>query len=212
MPTKAIFTTQPISVLDAVGTLVHIPAWEGLKQTDPKVKKAWEGYQQDPSKRREYAALLETYILEEKVQAVAFPDVKPALETLLSRGQLGVFSNHAYGPLGVMLAQAELRDFFCNEQIVSTVDHFHGISKRDPKAFRFLDCFFRDMGFRMQAYTDDIEAVAQAAAEAVRSGVPYPFAVYHLVRGSGLQAPKQQSGYIRIASLHDMLTLQEGTA
>ncbi len=148
--------------------------------------------------------LQETIVMPDRT---VIPGTRQALERLLQRNPdaaLGILSAAQTDKTIEVLEQAGLIHLFPREKlIVSMTDGLRLTPsiRKDEEVFRELHTYLWQMCHRICAtYTDDTR---NHAVKAVASGKVFGN-IYHLDRRSGLTAPVQEEGYIRIASLDQM--------
>jgi len=197
---------KPIFVFDAYKTLADCPDWDRIKETDPNVMElAKKWYADRKTWNDAFLAKFDEYCAQGKIISHEIPGTRKVLEQLVGQGALCVYSSATEDSLPAMLEQSGLIDLFPDRRLVIPASRIGNMPKTYPEAFRLLNEYLKREGFEITTYTDDGADIIEAA---IKSQAPIQ-RIYHLDRkAKGLAGPEQKDGYVRIASLDQMLELR----
>lgn len=187
-------------VFDVWETLADTPEWQVMLEKDPELRALSEKAKTDVPSKRELVGKFDQAVQSGKLTIIEVPGASSVLERLASKGHLVAFSSGSNYTNRALLEGAKLKGYFNPLLILSDADTLQ-VSKGDPVAYVKLADALQGLGLKPELFVDNTLRNVVAAGR-----IP---SLYHFDRtASGLFAPEQKEGYVRIASLDQMRELQ----
>jgi FMN phosphatase YigB (HAD superfamily) len=185
-----------------------------MLEKDPELKELNDKAKTDVPSKRELVRRFDESVQGGKLTIVEVPNARNFLEKLVSKGHPVAFSSGSNYTNQALLEGTGFKRYFNSLLIISDADTL-GASKGDHSTYARLDILLRDLGLIPKLFVDNTKKNVMAATTAYGPlAVAYMLekrapSIYHFDRtASGLMAPEQKEGYVRIASLDQMRELR----